>query len=192
MFRMLALLSALSLLSVPAEAASSSTIGTIDCAGDLSISLLDAASFSCAGNFSLSGGVITSDAKVVIAASGSLILESLSIVAPVIELSTQGGYLSIGAGVLIIPRSFLADIGSGVMPTLLVPPQASISVGSGAAARIVGHPEILVPISRGVITPLVGGELSITPSVPEPAAGLSTRRTRCRWHPAVDARLRRM
>lgn len=173
MIRTLTLLSVLSLFSLSAEAVSSSTVDSLDCSDSLSVSLLDTASFSCVGNLSLSGGGITSDSKIEITSSGSLVLTNLSIVAPIVELSSQNGQLSIGNGVLINTSSFLATVGSGVVPSFIVAPGASISLGSGEATRIIGSLEILESINHGAITPLVGGNMLINPSVPEPSAFIS-------------------
>lgn len=173
MIRALTLLSVLSIFSLNAEAISSSTVGSFDCSESLSISLLDTASFSCIGNFSLSGGGITSESKIVITSSGSLVLDNLSIVAPFVELSSQNGQLTIGNGVLINTDSFLTTVGDGAAPSLSLSPGASISVGSRESARIIGSSEILGSINHGAITPLVGGDISITPSVPEPSTYIS-------------------
>lgn len=167
MIRTLTLLSALSFFSLNAEAVSSSTVGSFECSDSLSISLLDTASFSCIGNFSLYGGGITSDSKIVVTSSGSLVLDNLSITAPFVELSSLSGQVSIGSGVLISTSSFLATVGNGVTPIFTVSPGASILVGSGETARIIGSSEILQSIGHGAITPLVGGNISIIPSVPE-------------------------
>lgn len=169
MIRTLTLLSALSFFSLNAEAVSTSTVGSFDCSDSLNISLLDTASFSCIGNFSISGGGITSDSKIVVTSGGALVLDNLSITAPFVELSSLNGQVSIGSGVLINTSSFLATVGNGVTPTFTVSPSASILIGSGETARIIGSSEILQSIGIGAITPLVGGNISIIPSVPEPS-----------------------
>ena len=172
MIRTLTLLSALSIFSLNAEAVSSSTVGSLECSDSLSISLLETASFSCIGNFSLFGGGITSDSKIVITSGGALVLDNLSITAPFVELSSLNGLVSIGSGVLMNSSSFFATVG-GETPgaSILVgsgemAPGASILVGGGEMARIIGSSEIL---QSKAITPLVGGNISLISSIPEPS-----------------------
>ena len=159
MIRTLTLLSALSIFSLNAEAVSSSTVGSLECSDSLSISLLETASFSCIGNFSLFGGGITSDSKIVITSGGALVLDNLSITAPFVELSSLNGLVSIGSGVLMNSSSFFATVGGET-------PGASILVGGGEMARIIGSSEIL---QSKAITPLVGGNISLISSIPEPS-----------------------
>jgi hypothetical protein len=168
MVRALTLLSLLSLISMNAKAVSSSTVGNLDCSESLSISLSDTASFSCIGNFSLSHGGITSESKVVITSSGALTLDNLSIVAPIVALNSQSGQISIGSGVFVNTRSFLATVESGIVPTLLISPDASISVGTGESARVISSSELIESVNHGAITQLVSSDISITPSIPEP------------------------
>ncbi len=167
MIRTLTLLSALSFFSLNAGAVSSSTVGSFECSDSLSISLLDTASFSCIGNFSLYGGGITSDSKIVVTSGGALVLDNLSITAPFVELSSLNGQVSIGSGVLITTSSFLATVGG----EFTVSSGASILVGGGEMARDIGSLEILQSksINKLAITPLVGGNISIISSVPEPS-----------------------
>ncbi len=173
MFRSLTSLAISLLLPLSAAAASYSTVGSMGCTGTTNVALLDTASFSCSGNFFLSGGSISSQSKIVIAADGSLSLDRLSLTAPFVELSSLNGQVSIGNGVLINTSSFLAAVGNVVTPTSINSPGASISVGSGETGRIIGPVEVLQAITHGAITPLVGGDISIASSVPEPSTYVS-------------------
>lgn len=165
MTRRIGLLAAILLLPLSAAAASGSTIGSLSCSGSPAISLLDAASFACTGDLVLSGGTITSDLAVIIAADGSLSLDNISISAPSVQFTAWGGQLSIGDGVSISSDSFLGGVGPGVTPIVTVSPGATITVGRGAGELVIGSGDIL----RSINAPIVGGgDVTLAPPIPEP------------------------
>lgn len=89
------------LFSVFAQAASNANIATIGCSGNSSFDLSNGAMLSCDGDFSLIGGSIDSDIGITISAVGSLFLDDLRLRAPVVELKTLTGILSVAEGVSI-------------------------------------------------------------------------------------------
>lgn len=89
-------------LGFPSSASANATamVSLMNCSGDLTVSLLDAASFSCTGSLSLSGGAIFAESRVEISADGALWLDNLSIAAPFVELVSLDR-IAIGQGVII-------------------------------------------------------------------------------------------
>lgn len=100
MFRASFLLMMLSLPSI-GVASSNASLGAITCSSSLTLSITDSASFQCDGDFAISGGSITSDLKITLAANGSLVLDNIAITAPVVELTALNGLLSIADSVVI-------------------------------------------------------------------------------------------
>lgn len=103
MSRLLCALYFLALFPFAANATSisSSSIVNSNCTGTLTSSLLDGASFACAGNFTLDGGSITSDSVINISADGDLFLDNLTLTAPNVTFSSIYGGLEIGSGVIV-------------------------------------------------------------------------------------------
>ncbi|AKR42063.1 PEP-CTERM sorting domain-containing protein [Methylophilus sp. TWE2] len=93
MLRLTALISWMTFMPLAAQANTTMiSLASSTCSGAMSISSLSGASLSCAGNLSLNGGWIDSDASIFIHAAGDLLLENLNLNAPEISISTiQGG-----------------------------------------------------------------------------------------------------
>ncbi|GEM_PF-1517766 len=156
----------LSLSSTLCHATASANIDSIQCAGSQTSSFSGALSLTCSGDFSLIGGSISADSKILISSAGTLALDNLSITAPEVEF-IAGSFLSLGAGVSITTNSIYAGIGNGSTPTLVLP---------GATISIDG--EVGRPLNSGSIRLLPGGShpitsggsdgsITILPSVPE-------------------------
>ncbi|MDI1299379.1 PEP-CTERM sorting domain-containing protein [Methylotenera sp.] len=103
MSRLLCVFCFLALLPFAANATSISlaSIVNTNCSGTLTSSLLNGASFSCAGNLILNGGSITSDSVINISADGDLFLDNLYLAAPSVNFSNSSGVLIVGNGVVI-------------------------------------------------------------------------------------------
>jgi hypothetical protein len=142
------------LLAQQAVASSVSTVSSIACSGNLSVSLLDSAMFSCSGDFALSGGTISSDLGIVIASGGSLSLGDISIVAPKVELSAQDGVLAIGSGASIIGDQVQVwgTGGQGTTSPVALAPGSTITVGSGAGARVISSSDFTLAVADGTLT----------------------------------------
>lgn len=161
-----AVLFVLSVVPSVCHAIISTNIDSIICTGSQTSTL------SCIGDFSLSGGSISADSKVLLTSSGALTLDNLTIFAPEVEF-IAGSLLSLGAGVSITTNSFYASIGdSSTVPVIAA--GATISIGG----------EVLRPLGAGDISLLTGGNISIAdgetggvitiaPSIPEPSSYLT-------------------
>ena len=103
MSRLLSVFCFLILLPFTANATSVSSASIINtnCSGTLTSSLLDGASFSCAGNLTLDGGSITSDSKINISVDCDFFLDNLTLSAPNVTFSSISGALNVGSGVII-------------------------------------------------------------------------------------------
>lgn len=99
MFRLTALLSLMAAMPLAAQTNTVISLASTTCSGTLSISSLAGASLSCAGNMSLNGGWINSDASILIHADGDLLLENLYLTAPEISFSSLSGTLHMGSSV---------------------------------------------------------------------------------------------
>ena len=158
-----AVLFLLSVVPSVCHAITSIDINSIICTGSQTSTL------SCIGDFSLSGGSISADSKVLLTSSGALTLDNLTIFAPEVEF-IAGSLLSLGAGVSITSNSFYASIGdNSTVPVIAA--GATISIGG----------EVPRPLSAGEVRPLTGGSIPITnggvggiitiaPSIPEPSS----------------------
>ncbi|TXT30608.1 MAG: hypothetical protein FD131_1591 [Rhodocyclaceae bacterium] len=135
------LLSAL-LFSAFAQAASNANIATIGCSGNSSFDLSNGAMLSCDGDFSLIGGSIDSDIGITISAVGSLFLDDLSLVAPLVQLNSLTGPLTLAEGVSIDTINWTRfDVGTSPGLTVAQP----------------GNPRLL---DRGTVTVSTGGDIS--------------------------------
>lgn len=192
------LLSAL-LFSAFAQAASNANIATISCSGSQSFDLTNGAMLSCDGDFSLIGGSIDSDTGITISAVGSLFLDDLRLRAPVVELKTLTGAVSVAKGVSINVSNwttFDIDTSSGLTVaqpgdlTLLErragtvstggeislgqPGQITLRNGGGIVVRQRGDIDLsiggqIVLNGGGQILVNGGGNLALVSSVPEPS-----------------------
>lgn len=159
--RHLALLLSALLFSVVAQGASTANITTASCSGNQSFDLTNGALLSCDGDFSLIGGRIDSDTGITISAVGSLFLDDLSLIAPLVQLKTLTGVLTVAEGVSINGVNWTSfDIGNSTSPritrgqggSILLPPRGQINLGAG-----------------GQIVLSSGGNLALVSSVPEPS-----------------------
>lgn len=176
MFRFFSALIILALLPISASAVSTSSIENSSCSGDLTSSLLDGATFLCSGNFTMSGGFITSDSLINISANGDLLLDNLTITAPSISFSVLTGMLRMGSNVILSASSVVLardvidirpgtyiNIDSGVKgskgnggDSLGTVADASISVGGNLSLKA-GIRDVLQ--ITGIDVPVVGGTL---------------------------------
>jgi hypothetical protein len=127
---------------------------------------------TCTGNFLIGGGSISADERVTLFADGSLVLENVSITAPIIQLSS-GTTLSLASTVTLRATSAIAVLEPGPgLPEFTVPSASLIVLGSGDNARTFGPGDRLVGSIRlpGDLRPLTGGTIIFSPAVPEPSA----------------------
>lgn len=188
--RHLALLLSALLFSAFAQAASNANITTIGCSGNSSFDLSNGAMLSCDGDFSLIGGSVDSDIGITISAAGSLFLDDLSLVAPLVQLKSLTGALTLAQGVSIDVSNWTRfDIGTaprltfeqpgdltllerraGTVSTggdisLGQPGQITLRNGGGIVVRQRGDIDLSV---GGQIVLNGGGDLTLVSSVPEP------------------------
>ena len=86
---------------ISAHATSVASIINTSCSGSLTSSLIDGASFSCAGNLTLDGGFITSDSLINISADGDLFVDNLTFTAPNVTFSVLNGMLTMGSAAVV-------------------------------------------------------------------------------------------
>lgn len=133
-------LAAAATLALPGAVFASNTfnVTAATCTGSLVASYTDGLSLACAGDFSLSNGVIESDTSILLSATGALKLEDITLSAPVITLNS-GGSLAFGDGNAVKPvsgasSSLSINTGEGSWGTV-VP-------GSGAIIGVVAGPHV--------------------------------------------------
>ncbi len=165
MSRLFCALCFLALFPFTANATSSSSIVNTSCSGTLTTSLLDGASFACAGNFILDGGSITSDSVINIAADGDFFLDNLTLAAPNISLSVLNGMLKMGSNVILNAGANLTVMGGNAVPIAIVQstPKAIIS---WANFDVTLNPGAAVSFNAGsansvVLNRVGGGALSL-------------------------------
>jgi hypothetical protein len=192
MTRLLSALCLAVMLPISAQATTTSSIINTSCSGTLTSSLVDGASFACAGNLTLDGGFITSDSLINISADGDLFLDNLTLTAPNVTLSVLAGLLRVGSNVMIngvsslivtdgstspvtIKQNSMAEIVSWNDFNIGKESSVNFNVGSGSTAvlnRIGGG--TLTLISGNITTSGSSGnglELSVA-AVPEPSTYL--------------------
>lgn len=177
-------------LTFAVNAAASSSFDSVVCSGSQTESLVEGTSLFCSGDFSLVGGAIISESKVAITADGGLSLANLSINAPVIELTSLGGLLSVGNNVFLTGQSIFLTAGTSLTidasstinvsgdgqgdPGIRPPAGGTITVGGREIGRIIGTGGGLRPIDLGEIEIQPGGDISLfTPAIPEPSTYLT-------------------
>ena len=101
MNRLLYALCLAAIFPISAHATSVASIINTSCSGSLTSSLVDGASFSCAGNLTLDGGFITSDSLINISADGDLFVDNLTFTAPNVTFSVLNGMLTIGRAAVV-------------------------------------------------------------------------------------------
>ena len=163
------------LFSTLANASTNANIGAISCSGDQSFSETDTVTISCSGDLSLLGGSISADNTISIIAYGSLFLNDLTLIAPIVELSAFGS-LSIGDGVSINTGELNADVGFALPRHITSSPSGRIAlIDRGDVSLIdVG----VIPLGNITLSPggqidLIGrGDATLTQAVPEPGNAL--------------------
>jgi len=136
-------------LATTCHAGGSSTAAVDSCSGTRDPAVTDAYLIGCSGDLALSHGVVTSDNKVVISGLSSLTLSDLRIVAPEIELRSDG-HISLGSGVslevgpaqtdssgVVTGGSVLITSGGHGTPTVYAAAGATLSAGGAAAGTLV-------------------------------------------------------
>ena len=161
MLRFLFALLTFALLPLSANAISTASIISTNCSGNLTTSLLDGASFACAGNLTLDGGFVTSDSLINISADGDLFVDNLTLTAPNITFSNTAGLLTIGSSVVI--NTSTAVVQSKPESTLTWN-KLNIANGSGAVLSIGAGGDLKVGTGIGYVLtgnniPVVGGSI---------------------------------
>ena len=149
MLRFLCVLLTFAFLPLSANAISTASIVNTGCSGDLTTSLLDNASFACAGNLKLDGGFVTSDSLINISADGDLFLDNLIFTAPNVSFSVLSGMMTIGGSVVINGSSVNLISNGGAVNVL-----GAFNINSGANITLNQDPNL-------VINP--GGNLNLGP-----------------------------
>ena len=162
------------LLSAFAQATSTANIGSMSCSGGQSfVDLTNGANLSCNGDFSLTGGSIDSDIGISISAFGSLFIDNLTLSAPLVELKTTSGVLTLANGVSIITTGTInIDTGSVTPPRIALTPGATLT-RPGRTGGTGGTSGTLTLSPGGNINLSSGGNLTLVSTVPEPAMGWS-------------------
>ena len=164
MSRLLCTLCLMAFLPIVANATSTSSITNTSCSGSLTTSLLDGASFACAGNLTLDGGFITSDSLINISADGDLFLDNLTFTAPNVTFSVLTGALIIGSGIIVNTSTAIIQNTTKAVVTWN---ELNIPQGSGAVLTIGDGKDLKVSPGSGYVlnlgsnTPVVGGTLII-------------------------------
>ena len=161
MLRFLFVLLTFAFLPLSANAISTASIISTNCSGNLTTSLLDGASFACAGNLTLDGGFVTSDSLINISADGDLFVDNLTLTAPNITFSNSTGLLTIGSSVVI--NTSTAVVQSKPESTLTWN-KLNIANGSGAVLSIGAGGDLKVGTGIGYVLtanniPVVGGSI---------------------------------
>ena len=164
MSRLLCVFCLIAFLPIAANATSTSSITNTSCSGSLTTSLLDGASFACAGNLTLDGGFITSDSLINISADGDLFLDNLTFTAPNVTFSVLTGALIIGSGIIVNTSTAIIQNTTKAVVTWN---ELNIPQGSGAVLTIGDGKDLKVSPGSGYVlnlgsnTPVVGGTLII-------------------------------
>ncbi len=133
MLRILCALLIFGFLPNSANAISTASIVNTSCSGDLTSSLLNGASFTCSGNFTLDGGTVTSDSLINISSTGDLFLDNLILTAPNVSFSVLSGILTLGSGVLINANSTVLSSNNSI----IVAQSALINIFPGSNNNVV-------------------------------------------------------
>jgi len=140
-----------------------------DCTEALVINADGLASYTCQGDFSVTGtaddALLQSDTGISLSVTGNLVLSHLKLVAPQIKLITAGGRLSIAPDVVLL----------GAPGTPTTPPAVTLQTGEliRPPAADSGAGGTLIVGGRGDVTLAVADPISASPqltTVPEPGA----------------------
>jgi PEP-CTERM motif len=182
MLRKLHVLCLLTFLPIAANATAISSVGTTNCGGNLTISLLGDASFSCSGSLALTGGGIISNSLISIVSNGDLFLDNLTLDAPNITFSSLSGTLTIGSGVIanassvtlsapnVVQNGIINTQGPSVSIMLITTPAINPLLTSNPGAGLIsigggvdlGRPTLSPTIGPITNSPVVGGSIFIT------------------------------
>lgn len=183
--RHISLLLSVLLFSAFAQAASNANITTISCSGSSSFDLTNGAMLSCDGDFSLIGGSIDSDTGITISSVGSLFLDDLRLSAPVVEMKTLTGVVSVAEGVSINAINAINwstfDIGTSPRLTVAQPgdltalERGTVTVSTGGDISL-GQPGQITLRNGGGITVHQGGNIAIPAAITAPVQNLGTYR----------------
>ncbi len=171
MIRLFVLLAALLGFPFSAFALASSSVDTMECAGESGIVLADSA-FRCSGHLLLSGGSIVSDSRISIFSSDRLSLRNILLRAPVIGLS--GGQIDIGDDVNLSAIGGTIAIGAPAGGDITLFPLAGgvLTVGGSESVATVGYiGPIRLTGGGGDISMGDSGTITVMPSVPVPEPG---------------------
>ncbi len=166
MHRLAYTLCLVAILPISAYAKSTASIINTNCSGSLTSSLIDGASFSCAGNLTLDGGFISSDSVINISADGDLFLDNLNLNAPIISISNLSGLLNVGSSAVIQASS------------MILINSEYINIAQGAKTEILKDGKVVLTPSTNLVTNVGGdinltsGQFSLQAPVPEPSTYL--------------------
>ena len=168
MLRFLCAILTFAFLPLSANATSTASITSTNCSGNLTTSLLDGASFACAGNLTLDGGFVTSDSLINISADGDLFLDNLALTAPNVTFSNLSGMLAIGSGVVInISTAILQNSPQSIVSwsNLNTAQGDIVNFRQGSGTKTVLNKVIdLVNVPTGSVSISDGGNLSLSNS----------------------------
>ena len=165
MNRLLYALCLAAIFPISAHATTVASIINTSCSGSLTSSLVDGASFSCAGNLTLDGGFITSDSLINISADGDLFVDNLTFTAPNVTFSVLNGMLTMGSAAVV--NTSMAILQSN--PNTILN-WSGFNIGQGATVNLnLGQPSkatlnSILGINQtlsGVLTLSSGGSISL-------------------------------
>lgn len=126
------------ILPVSAQAVSTASVINTNCSGSLTSSLIDGASFACAGNLTLDGGFITSDSLINITADGDFFVDNLTLSAPIVTFSNLTGLITIGSGVIVnTSTAILQDSSDSILTwsQFNIGQSATVSLNQGQSSK---------------------------------------------------------
>jgi hypothetical protein len=172
--RALLFLSIAPFVASPAVAASVYGVHATTCSDSLSFDS-EPLNVSCIGDLTLSGGVLSDDSSIFISTSGALILENLTINAPLVQLVAESVLFGSDSSIVATSISAAANPG-GTTPTISTAPGATITLAgftaptpirsdsfvlSPSGALVLSSPSVtLVPVP-GALANLLAGMMAL-------------------------------
>ncbi|MDP3088486.1 MAG: PEP-CTERM sorting domain-containing protein [Methylotenera sp.] len=157
------------ILPISAHATSTASIINTDCSSTLTRSLIDGASFACAGNLTLDGGFITSDSLINISADGDLFIDNLTLTAPNVTFSVLTGMLTIGSAFVVNRPTALSQVSRDSILTW-----SKFNIGQSAIVNFIHWQTSKTTLSRvlgtnqtpsGILTIGSGGSISLDKTI---------------------------
>jgi len=146
-------------------------VQTVVCSGSLTSDLAAVLSVNCSGDFSLTGGTLSADAKVQLTSGGSFTLDNLAITAPEIVL-IAGGTLALGSGVALTASNGVTISAVGGSAGAIGSSAGGTLTTGGGSFNLIGPGSIVTPPDYSIRIS-DGATLTLAQSVPEPETYLT-------------------